>query len=97
MKPIERFPLRAADGIEAIQALEHRPCDAVLRDGKMQGNGWAAGGRIIHKHWQQGARIGSHHRRGMRPKALLTKLIEEAASPEAKALVGIVEAASRPG
>jgi len=29
----------------------------------------------------------------MRPKALLTKLIEEAASPEAKALVGIVEAA----
>jgi hypothetical protein len=36
-------------------------------------------------------------KRGMRPKALLTKLIEEAASPEAKALVGIVEAASRPG
>jgi len=32
-------------------------------------------------------------KRGMRPKALLTKLIEEAASPEAKALVGIVEAA----
>jgi hypothetical protein len=30
---------------------------------------------------------------GMRPKALLTKLIEEAASSEAKALVGIVEAA----
>jgi hypothetical protein len=30
-------------------------------------------------------------KRGMRPKALLTKLIEEAASPEAKALVGIVE------
>jgi len=29
----------------------------------------------------------------MRPKALLTKLIEEAASPEAKALVGIVEVA----
>ena len=32
-------------------------------------------------------------KRGMRPKALLTKLIEEAASPEAKALVGIVGAA----
>jgi hypothetical protein len=32
-------------------------------------------------------------KRGMRSKALLTKLIEEAASPEAKALVGIVEAA----
>jgi hypothetical protein len=32
-------------------------------------------------------------KRGMRPKALLTKLIEEAASPEAKALVGIVEVA----
>jgi len=32
-------------------------------------------------------------KRGMRPKALLTKLIEEVASPEAKALVGIVEAA----
>ena len=31
--------------------------------------------------------------RGCRSKALLTKLIEEAASPEAKALVGIVEAA----
>jgi len=30
-------------------------------------------------------------KRGMRPKALLTKLIEEAASPEAKALVGLVE------
>jgi hypothetical protein len=29
----------------------------------------------------------------MRLKALLAKLIEEAASPEAKALVGIVEAA----
>ena len=35
----------------------------------------------------------SHHYREMRPKALLTKLIEEAASPEAKALVGIAEAA----
>jgi hypothetical protein len=29
----------------------------------------------------------------MKPKALLSKLIEEAASPEAKALVGIVKAA----
>ena len=46
----------AAHGIEAIQAPERRPCDVVLRDGKMQGNGWAAGGRIIHKHWQQGAK-----------------------------------------
>jgi hypothetical protein len=32
-------------------------------------------------------------KRGMRPKAPLTKLIEEAASPEAKELVGIVETA----
>ena len=30
-------------------------------------------------------------KRGIRPKVLLTQLIEEAASPEAKALVGIAE------
>lgn len=32
-------------------------------------------------------------KRGIRPKALLTRLIREAASSVAKALVGIVEAA----
>lgn len=30
-------------------------------------------------------------KRGIRPNALVEKLIQEAASPEAKALVGIVE------
>lgn len=43
---------------------------------------------LTHRHL-----IAESTKRGMRPKALLTKLIEEAASPEAKALVGIVEAA----
>jgi CheY-like chemotaxis protein len=84
MKPKERPPVWAADGIEAIQALEHRPCDAMLRDGKMQEMDWRQAAASSASSGSRAQRIGSHHRRGMRPKALLTKLIEEAASPEAK-------------
>ncbi|MCX6674726.1 MAG: hypothetical protein NTY37_13220 [Methanothrix sp.] len=69
------------------------PATMVLRDGKMPRKDGRQTARIISKLWPQGAKNCSHHHREMRPKALLTKLIEEAASPEAKALVGIVEAA----